>query len=38
MKRICKALAGILAAVFMGQAVLAAPLLGDVDAEEFSVS
>lgn len=33
MKRIGKALAGVLAAVFLGQAVLAAPLLGDVDGD-----
>ncbi|MBQ3590395.1 MAG: hypothetical protein II979_00520 [Clostridia bacterium] len=33
MKRICKAIAGMLAAVFMGQAVLAAPLLGDVNGD-----
>ena len=33
MKRICKAVAGMLAAVFMGQAVLAAPLLGDVNGD-----
>ncbi len=33
MKRIGKALAGVLAAVFLGQAVLSAPLLGDVDGD-----
>jgi len=33
MKRICKAIAGMLAAVFMGQAVSAAPLLGDVNGD-----